>query len=150
MQSETLTILMAEDEEHDVFFVRHALRRLAGQHRLYAVHDGEEAIAYLPGKGQYADRTQCPMPNLIMTDLKMPKVDGFGLLGWLREQPHCMVIPTVVFTSSHLEADVRKAYALGANAYLAKPNGLEEMTEFLRLTSQFWSRCEFPPIPGKC
>src|SRR5262252_10484098 len=115
-----LVILLIEDEEKDIYFVRRATEQGTAGHSVYGVRDAEEAVNYLRGKGQYADRIRFPMPNVILTDLKMPRMDGFEFLRWLRRNPDCSIIPTIVCSSSRLESDLREAYRLGANCYLAK------------------------------
>src|SRR5579864_4283524 len=120
MKRGRLIMLLVEDEEHDVFFVRRATEQAGAEHWVHAVQDGEEAIRYLMGEGQYADREKFPAPNVILTDLKMPGMDGFAFLHWLRNNPRYSVIPIVVYSNSHLEEDVRAAYQAGANSYIVK------------------------------
>ena len=144
MKRGRLIILLIEDEEHDVFFVRAATQASGVGHELYAVRDGAEAVRYLRGEGDYADRQKFPRPNLVLTDLKMPGVNGFDFLLWVREHPDWGIIPIVVYSSSSLESDVREAYRLGANAYITKPSSLAEMVKLLQATYDFWSRCECP------
>src|SRR4051794_18128687 len=147
-----LRMLMAEDSEEDVFFVKRALHKTGVELFFHAVADGLSAISYLRGEGEYSDREKFPFPNLLLTDLKMPRLDGFGILAWLQSHPECKVIPTIVFSSSALERDIHKAYVLGANAYLSKPNRLEELVDLILVTYKFWSRCEtpVPPLGEKC
>lgn len=145
-----LDILLIEDDPNDVFFVRDAIAKSGRGHRLYAVTDGNEAIAYLKGQGQYANREAHPVPNIVLTDLKMPGMDGFEFLQWLKEHPECGIIPAIVFSSSRHDADVRKAYRLGANAYIMKPTRLAELVDVLHSTYEFWSHCERPPMPKHC
>src|SRR5262245_26034988 len=114
------------------------------------VEDGEEAIKYLRGEGMYADRETYPFPTVILSDLKMPRMSGFELLRWVREHPECSVIPTLLFTSSAVPSDIKEAYQLGANAYMVKPRDHKEFEEFLRLTCQYWKRCERPAALQKC
>ena len=144
MKRGRLFILLIEDEEHDAFFVRQATEQGTAGHILHAVRDGREAISYLKGKGQYADRQNFPLPNVILTDLKMPGMNGFDFLRWMRDNPDYWIIPIIVYSNSRLEADVRRAYRLGANAYFTKPNQLADLVEMLRLTYEYWSRCECP------
>lgn len=112
---------------------------------MHGVHNGEEAVLYLRGKGQFSDRSKYPLPNVVLTDLNMPGMDGFELLQWLRRNPQYSIIPAIVYSSSHLEQDVCKAYSLGANSYIAKPTSIHDMVEILRLIYEYWSRCECPP-----
>ena len=150
MRSGRLDILLIDDEEHDRFFAQQATKKAGVAHNIHTVHSAEEAINYLRGVGSFADRQKFPLPNVILTDLKMPNMDGFGFLRWLRNHPKCSVIPTIVYSSSPLEKDVREAYRLGANAYIVKPSTISEMVETLRLMYEFWSRCECPSPPSAC
>jgi CheY-like chemotaxis protein len=150
MKSGRLDILLVDDDENDVFMVQKATARSGAGHTIQAVRDGEEAICYLRGVGQYADRQKFPLPNVIVTDLKMQRVSGFDFLRWLRSHPECGVIPALVFTSSRMDQDILEAYKLGANSFLTKPVSLEGLVELLRITYEYWSRCECPPTPGNC
>lgn len=143
----TLRVLLVEDSPDDTVFFQHALKSSQLDAVLYAVSDGQEAIDYLRGHPPYSDRNLTPFPDMIVTDLKMPGVDGFGLLEWLREKQECSVIPIVVLSASRIEDDVRKAYYLGANAYMCKPNKVSDLAELLRALHAFWSRCEKPKPP---
>jgi CheY-like chemotaxis protein len=113
----------------------------------HGVADGEEAVAYLRGEGRFADRQGFPFPNVLLVDLKMPGMDGFGLLEWLQHHPECKVIPTIVFSSSSVEKDVHQSYVLGANAFLVKPTTAEDLVDLIQMTYKFWSRCQTPPPP---
>jgi len=144
MKPGRLIILLVEDDDNDIFFVRHATEASGARHAVYGVHDGEEATSYLTGAGQFADRHSFPLPNVILTDIKMPRMGGFELLRWLRTNSQYAVIPTIVYSSSHLEEDVREAYKSGANSFIRKPCSIEEMVEILRIMYQYWSRCECP------
>ena len=148
MKTGRLIILLVEDEENDVLFVQQATKKGNAGHIVHSVHHAEEAIHYLRGEGKYADRNKFPLPNVILTDLKMPRMNGFEFLRWLRSHPECSIIPTIVFSSSHLEADVKEAYRLGASSYIAKPRVLNELEEILRVIYEYWSRCECPPASG--
>jgi len=144
-----LIILLVEDSDHDVFFVRRATEQGGAGHEVYAVPEGGEAVRYLQGEGQYANRQEFPVPNIVLTDLKMPGMNGFEFLRWVRDHSEYGIIPVIVYSSSSVEEDVREAYSLGANSYMVKPSDLTAMIDLLRATWEFWSRCECPPMPGK-
>lgn len=110
-------ILVAEDEESDVIFLRRAFKKAAVPNPLIHVANGNEAMRYFASDNGSPN----PLPALILVDLKMPICDGFALLAWLRDQPQLQHIPVVVLTSSELEADRRHACQLGARDYLIKP-----------------------------
>jgi CheY-like chemotaxis protein len=138
---------MVDDSAEDVMLVERALEKAAVSDFFQWVRDGEEALRYLKGEGAYCDRRMFPFPTLLLLDLKMPVMNGFELLEWLKDHPDCSVIPTVVFSSSAEPEDVRKAYELGTNAYLVKPHGLQELTRKMQLLYEFWAGCERPPVP---
>jgi CheY-like chemotaxis protein len=141
---------MAEDLEDDVFLMQRALSKAnIPEASLYTVSDGRETVGYLKGEGKFRDRVKYPFPKVVLTDLKMPGLDGFGFLRWARSHPECDVIPTIVFSASNFAEDVKLAYELGANAYLMKPHGLKELVALVRVTYDFWSQCQIPsPPPG--
>ena len=145
-----LRLLMADDSEADQLFVRNALDASGVVTSFNAVSDGREAIDYLQAKGDFANRARFPFPNILLLDIKMPGVNGFEVLTWLRDHPECKVIPTIMFSSSAMELDVHQAYVLGANAFMVKPTSAKELTQLIQLTYQFWSHCETPaPPPGQ-
>lgn len=118
------TILLVEDDSNDVLLLQRAFRRAGLTHALQVVSDGDQAVAYLGGDGQFADRTKHPLPALILLDLKLPRRSGLEVLEWLRNQPpEIKSLPVIVLTSSRLSEDVDRAYGLGANSYMAKPSG---------------------------
>ena len=139
-------MLLVEDDDNDIFLVRKATESGGEGHAVCAVHDGLEAIDYLKGVGPYADRRRFPIPNVVLTDLKMPKMNGFEFLEWVRANSHFSVIPTIVYSSSRIDTDVRRAYQLGANSYIAKPSNLAAMVEILRTIYHYWSHCECPAV----
>ena len=142
-------MLMVDDSKEDAFFVKRALEASQVAHFFHSVMDGSEGLAYLKAEGTYADRQAFPFPNVLLCDLKIPGMDGFDFLRWLRDHPQCKVIPTIIFSSSVLESDVHQSYVLGANAYLEKPASFGDLTTTIQLLYQFWSRCHVPlPPPG--
>jgi len=145
-------ILLAEDDPNDVLLLERAFAK-AGFHKvLKIVRDGDQAIKYLSGQGIYADRQKFPAPFLLLLDLKMPGTDGFEVLQWLRREPNFKRLLVVVLTSSNLQADVDRAYDLGANSYLVKPVGFEEMANLVRRFEMYWTeinRTPTAPAPGQ-
>lgn len=92
-----LWILVAEDDPNDVVLLKRAFRQNGMDNPTYICKDGEDAIAYLRGEGKYKDRSVYPRPDVIFTDLKMPRLGGLEVLEWLHAQPDCQVIPVIVF-----------------------------------------------------
>ena len=129
-------ILVAEDQEVDVFLLRRAFRQVGSPHHLMNVPDGEKAIQYLKGSPPFDDRVLYPFPQLLLLDLKMPKVNGFDVLAWMAGRPDLKGLPAVIFTSSPLESDLMMARKLGASHYLTKPVDLDEMVNIARMISE--------------
>lgn len=140
------TILIVEDDPNDQLLIQQAFRANGVTGALSVVADGVEAIAYLKGEGQYADREKFPYPTFIMTDLKMPRSDGFNVLEHLKGNPEWAIIPTVVFTASGDLDDIKKSYMLGASSYHIKPNNYPQLREQLKVLHDYWMTCEVPEI----
>ena len=132
-------ILLAEDDPNDVLLIQRAFQKAGMRHLLKVVRDGEEAIAYLSGEGEFADRERFPKPFLLLLDLKMPGADGFEVLRWTRAEPETKRLLVVVLTSSNLQADVDRAYDLGANSYLVKPVSFDEMVNMIQRFEAYWT-----------
>ena len=131
-------MLVIEDDENDAILLRQAFDTLTGEICMEFVRDGQQALAYLKGTGQFADRTLYPVPNLIVLDLKMPGPSGFDVLRWLRAQPAYLRVPVIVLSGSTWPGDIEEAYRLGANSYLVKPARRSELEEVVQLASTFW------------
>ncbi len=132
------TILLAEDDPDDVLLTQIALRKARLANPLQVVRDGEEAIAYLTGDGLFADRSQYPLPMLLLLDLKMPKVTGFEVLDWLRKQPRLGRMPVAVMSSTEHDPHIARAYELGADSYLIKPPDAEALLGLVQRLQAFW------------
>ncbi len=124
-------ILLAEDDENDIFLMGRAFDRVGIHNPLFVVHNGQEAIDYLAGNGAYADRQKHPLPGLLLLDLKMPWMDGFDVLAWLRKHPQFNTLPVVVLTSSKLQADIDKSREMGVYDYRVKPHDFEDLVRLL-------------------
>jgi len=132
------SVLLAEDDDNDVYFLERAFQQAQVSNPLCRVNDGVAAIRYLAGDGEYADRTKHPMPGLLLLDLKMPRKNGFDVLEWVRKQPGLRRLPVVILTSSKEEPDVNRAYDLGANSFLVKPVKFENLVEMIKTLSLYW------------
>jgi CheY-like chemotaxis protein len=139
MDDANYTILLVEDEENDAMLVKMAFKKNEILNPVQWVKDGLEAIAYLNGEGDYANRSLYPFPEVLILDLKMPRMNGLELLAWIREHPEYRVIPTIIMSSSRLESDVEKAYNLGANTYMIKPSSFEELARVVKLAHEYWT-----------
>ena len=141
MAKDATVFLLVEDDKNDVFLVRREFKDAPGNIRLEAVSDGVEAIRYLEGQGDYANRSNFPLPHVILLDLKMPRVNGFEFLSWVRTgAPHPVrTIPVVVMSSSGESVDVTRAYSLGVNSYMIKPIDWESFRERIRVMGVYWA-----------
>jgi CheY-like chemotaxis protein len=143
-------VLLAEDDENDVYLVQRAFVRSGIGRPLEVVATGEEAIDYLAGTGRFGDRTRHPYPSLLLLDLKLPRRSGFEVLAWLRTGAGAQgleaasaardlgALPVAVLTSSSQERDIHRAYAMGANAYLVKTGQPAELTAMIRGVGRFF------------
>ncbi len=125
-------ILLVEDNEDDVFLMQHALAGAGVANPVRVVENGQEAIDYLAGAGEYQDRVRHPLPVIVFLDLKLPLVSGHEVLAWIRSQPARESLVVIVLTSSDEPSDVRRAYALGANSYLVKPLDARQLIELAK------------------
>ena len=131
-------ILLVEDREDDVLMLRRSFQKAGISNPIQIVRDGEEAISYLAGTERFSDRVEFPLPELILLDLKMPRVDGFEVLQWIRSQRNFSGIRVVVLSSSDSIQDVNLAYKLGANSFLVKPTDFNSFVELSDFISQYW------------
>ncbi|MGB3654654.1 MAG: response regulator [Rivularia sp. (in: cyanobacteria)] len=138
-------ILLVEDDSNDILFIQRAFRRSKLENPIQVVRDGDEAVAYLAGKGDYADRNLYPLPGMILLDLKLPRRSGLEVLEWLRQQPIIKRIPVVILTSSKENIDVDKAYDIGVNSYLLKPVNHNALNEMIETLDAFWLRLNCYP-----
>ena len=138
------TILLVEDDENDAMLLRMAFERNGIANPVQWARDGLEAVAYLNGDGIYADRVKYPFPEVLLVDLKMPRMTGLELLAWINEHPEFKVIPTIVMTSSKQELDIESAYRLGANTYMTKPIAFDDLAKMVNLTHAYWAMSAKP------
>ena len=133
-------VLLAEDSENDVLMFRRAARRAKFSQPLHVVTNGEEVVAYLKGEGRFSDRAQYPLPGLLLLDLKMPRMNGFEVLQWVRQQPQFTALQVVVLSSSDEIRDINRAYQLGANSFLVKPLSFDEFVGMLEALRSYCLR----------
>lgn len=130
--SHHVTVLLVEDNADHAVLIRLAAERALPGLDVHVARDGREAIDYLAGSPPFEDREQHPRPDLVILDLLMPRVDGFGVLEWIGSQPGMDPMPVVILTSSVNPADETKALALGARAFHSKPGDLLELAELVK------------------
>jgi CheY-like chemotaxis protein len=139
MTASCINILHVEDDPNDALLFQHACRKAGVGFEVQAVNDGDDAIAYLRGTRNFSNRKNHPLPQLILLDLKMPRLSGFDVLTWLRNERPFEKTPVIVLTSSNHETDIKRAYDLGANSYLVKPVGFEALVEVARTIQTYWA-----------
>jgi len=132
-------ILLAEDDANDTLLIKRAFQKAGFGSLLKTVSNGKQAIDYVAGGGEYADRSRFPLPFLLLLDLKMPGTNGFEVLTWIRSQPDLKRLLVVVLTSSNLQTDVDRAYELGANSYLVKPIEFGQMVNMIQRFEAYWT-----------
>lgn len=141
--AELVNILLIEDNPGDVMLVRESLGDLEIAEAMRDVSDGETALAYLRGEGEHVRRT---LPDLIILDLNLPRLDGREVLAAIKADPALQHIPVVVMTSSAAEADVLRSYQLQANCYVTKPLDIDQFLRVVRSIEEFWlSVTRLPP-----
>jgi CheY-like chemotaxis protein len=131
-------ILLAEDDPNDVLLLQLAFQEAGLHNPLYVVGDGQEAIDYLSGTEKFSDRSQFPVPDLLILDLKMPRKTGIDVLHWMAKDEAVRCLPTLMLSSSTHPGDIEKAYRLGVNAFVVKSPGTMQRTELARIIKQFW------------
>jgi len=140
-------ILHIEDDENDVLLMEFAMGKAGFVDPVQIASDGQMAIDYLKGNGEFDDRNEFPLPYLILLDLKLPQVPGLEVLKWIRQEAG-LKIPVVILTSSQSDADVAAAYEMGANAYLVKPSDTVKLAEIAKTIKSFWlTQNTPPPVP---
>lgn len=147
MNTNDFCILYVDDDENDVILVKSAAKSAGIGACLHTVTSGPEAIDYLQGHGRFADRQKFPMPKVILLDLRMPRMNGLEVLGWLHSQGHLVGIVVIIFSASSHPDDVQRACELGANAFVQKPSSIGDLIKFLQVVKTFWGGYhQFPPI----
>jgi len=131
-------ILLVEDESDTATLIKVAFRKAGFTNTVADVRDGQEAIEYLLGEGKFGNRAEYPLPQLILLDLKMPRMNGIEFLQWLRAWPPAKGVPVVVLTGSTLGTDLKEAYHAGANSYLVKGADAHELVEQMSTIGAVW------------
>jgi CheY-like chemotaxis protein len=148
MTEEAAEILLIEDSPDDVAFFKHTFDKAGLTASLRVAADGAEALEFISCTGRYAGRNTAPRPNLIVLDLKLPKVDGLEVLRRLKSDPHNWNIPIVVFSSSQEERDLIACYKLGANSYVVKPMDFDRFSKSVRQLCEYWLGLNQTPKAG--
>ena len=131
-------LLLVEDNEDDVFLMQRALKGACVTNPLFVVEDGQQAVDYLGGTGEFADRDEYPLPGVVFLDLKLPFMSGHDVLAWIRRQKQLESLVVIVLTSSNEASDLSRCYSLGANSYLVKPPTPEQLEELAKAFKWYW------------
>lgn len=130
------TLLYVDDSSDDLLLVRSACRRAGVSFQLKTVESGFGAVCYLSGEGEFHNRAENPLPDLILLDLKMPEVDGFQVLRWVRGDPTTHTIPVALYTGSFIQEDIAKGHSEGANFFITKPLQFATIIEIVRAVDE--------------
>ena len=142
---EEKVILLVEDNPDDVTLTERALKKSHILNTLIVARDGVEALDYLFGTGGWAGRDSRDTPQVILLDLKLPKIDGLEVLKRIRDDQRTRLLPVVILTSSREEKDLISGYALGANSYIRKPVNFNQFVEAVRQLGLYWLILNEPP-----
>jgi CheY-like chemotaxis protein len=142
-----IVILVADDDPEDCLLIRDALQESRLINDVRFVGDGEELMAYLERRGNYADPLVSPRPGLILLDLNMPRKDGREALAEIKGDQRFRKTPVVILTTSKAEEDICRSYDLGVNSYITKPVTFESLVELMRTLRKYWFEIvELPPL----
>lgn len=139
-------ILLVEDNPDDVLLTLRAFKKNNIMNEVVVANDGVEALDYLFGTGTYMDRDMSIMPEVVLLDLKLPKIDGLEVLRRLRSDQRTKLLPVVILTSSKEEKDIVDSYNLGANSYVRKPVDFTEFTIAVQQLGLYWLILNEPPV----
>ena len=138
-------ILLVEDNPDDEALTLRALMKNNIMNKVVVAHDGVEALDYLFGTGAYAGRDVSDLPQIVLLDLKLPKVDGHEVLRRIRANDRTRLQPVVILTTSNEDRDVISSYQLGANSYIRKPVDFDQFMEAVRQLGLYWLVLNVPP-----
>jgi CheY-like chemotaxis protein len=150
-------VLVTDDSDDDLLLFRRAFQQLGHSGPVYYLDSGAQAIAYLAGEGKFGNRTEFPLPDFLLLDLKMPGTNGFDVLAWIQAQ-QLTRLRTIVLTSSEDRRQIDKAYGMGAASLLNKPMNLSDFKNTLRAFLDYWlghhkqsvSNAHRAPSPNPC
>ena len=140
---DTKHILIAEDTPDDQILLRRALERVKKEcpdFTYVMVENGMEAQRYLEGKETYADQEKYPVAALVLSDIKMPVMDGFELLKWVRDHRGMARTPVILFSTSNMQKDIQRAYDLGANTFFTKPHNPAQLEHWAKTFAEYWCK----------
>jgi len=139
-----VTILLVEDDDGHARLLEKNLRRGGVVNQLVRVTDGQEAVDYVSRTGSYEDSVRYPFPSVVLLDVRMPRLDGFEVLAYLKSDPELMRIPVIMLTSTDNQHEINRAYEMGANGYVVKPVGIESFIDRVVRLGMFIEVIELP------
>ena len=142
-----LNILLVEDNEADIKITLRAFGNARLKNNICVVNNGQECLDFIFHEGQYQDAQKYPRPDLVMLDINMPKLDGFGVLKTLKENKNYNSIPVIILSASKSEEDVVRGYSHGANSFIQKPVAYEEFVRFIDGFNYYWQIMN--KLPGR-
>lgn len=142
---EEKVILLVEDNPDDEALTLRAFRKNNMMNRIVVVHDGEEALDFLFRRATFAMRDPDEVPEMVLLDLKLPKIDGLEVLRQIRSDPRTRLLPVVILTSSKEEQDLLEGYSQGANSYVRKPVDFNQFLEAVKQLGMYWLVLNEPP-----
>jgi CheY-like chemotaxis protein len=148
MSGRPLNILLVEDNPDHAELVRRGLEQFQISNLLYHVEDGEAALDYIFGQGNYTDRSQFPQPDLVLLDLRLPRMDGIEVLRQVKNHPTLHSTPMVVLTTSDAERDVTAAYEYHANSFVTKPVDFQRLSQLINDLGFYWPAWSKNPPPA--
>jgi CheY-like chemotaxis protein len=140
MNEHVRSVLLVEDDPNDQLLIKHAANRVGCGDTLHIVPDVPAAISYLRGSGEFTDRSRYPFPDYVITDLRLPGLDGFALLSVVKGNAAWETLPIIVLSSADNPRAVAEAYRLRAAAYFSKPHDLASLELLLRDIFSYWDR----------
>lgn len=146
MVEKSRNILLVEDQQADIKITLRAFAKLKLKNNIYVVNDGQEALDFIYHQGKYVDKNKFPRPDLILLDIKMPKMDGFQVLERLKNDLQYNFIPVIMLTSSKNEEDIAKSYKKGAASFIPKPVNYTEFVKIIEGFNFYWSTMNKLPI----
>ena len=147
INADAVDILLVEDNPQDVELSLRALAKHNLANNVVVAKDGQEALDFIFGTGEHAQRKVADTPKVILLDLKLPKIDGLEVLRRVKSDQRTKIIPVVVLTSSQEERDIVESYRLGVNSYMVKPIDFDQFIECVADLGLYWLVCNTPPFP---
>ena len=136
--ADQFTVLVADDDPDDQLLIKDALSEVRPDARIEFVSDGVELLEFMRRQDRFADRIDDPLPRLVLLDLNMPVKDGREALFEIKSDPSFWRTPIIIFSTSTAQADIRRAYQLGANSFISKPSSFDRLVEIVRILDRYW------------